>query len=92
MSLSLSLLVLKELWVNEGYICITYANSSLQWRECIANIFRMGGLAGIFNHYFYEPWHFVHSAGSPFISAFQVWLSACYFTETLFLLLIGLRC
>lgn len=38
---------------SEGYICITYANSILQWRECIAYIFRMGGLSGTLNHYFY---------------------------------------
>lgn len=39
--------------LSDGYICIAYANSILQWRECIAYIFRMGGLSGILNHYFY---------------------------------------
>lgn len=38
---------------SDGYICITYANSILRWRECIAYIFKMGGLSGILNHYFY---------------------------------------
>lgn len=28
----------------DGYICITYADGILQWRECIPRIFRMGGL------------------------------------------------
>lgn len=36
-----------------GYICITYANSTLQWHESIAYILRMGGLSGILSHYFY---------------------------------------
>lgn len=39
--------------LSDGYICITYANGILQWREGIAYIFRMGGLSGVLNHYFY---------------------------------------
>lgn len=39
--------------LNDGYICITYANGILQWCECITDIFRMGGLSGILNNYFY---------------------------------------
>lgn len=39
--------------LSDGYICITYANGILQWCESIADIFRMGGLSGILNHYFY---------------------------------------
>lgn len=38
---------------SDGYICITHANGIPRWRECIAYIFRMGGLSGTLNHYFY---------------------------------------